>query len=50
MAEDLVRLDRASALLRWEAAKAHLLLTGEPAALARFVPCAALDHAIRPCC
>jgi predicted nucleotidyltransferase len=43
---DLVRLDRASTLVRWEVAKAHIpLIAGAPGALPRFLARAALDHA-----
>jgi uncharacterized protein len=43
---DLVRLDQPSVLLRWEAAKSHvLLLARTPGALPQFLARAALDHA-----
>lgn len=43
---DLVRLDQPSVLLRWEAAKSHVLLFARtPSALPRFLARAALDHA-----
>jgi uncharacterized protein len=43
---DLVRLDQASPVLRWEAAKAHIsLISSAPNALPRFLAQAALDHA-----
>lgn len=43
---DLVRLDRASTLVRWEAAKGHLLLLARtPSALPHFLASAALEHA-----
>lgn len=43
---DLVRLDRASTLLRWEAARhAVFLLADPPHELPRFVASAALEHA-----
>ena len=43
---DLVRLDRASTLLRWEAARhAVLILADPPREFSRFVADAALEHA-----
>jgi predicted nucleotidyltransferase len=43
---DLVRLDRASTLLRWEAARTGtLVLADPPGEFARFVASAALEHA-----
>jgi predicted nucleotidyltransferase len=43
---DLVRLDRAPALLRWEVARAHARILAEPKAeLSRFVARALLDYA-----
>jgi predicted nucleotidyltransferase len=43
---DLVRLDRASTLLRWEAARTGVLLVAEsPHEFPRFVARAALEHA-----
>jgi hypothetical protein len=43
---DLVRLDLASTLLRWEAARtAVLLMTDAPREFTRFIASAALDHA-----
>jgi predicted nucleotidyltransferase len=43
---DLVRLDAASTLLRWEAARhAVLILADRPGELSRFVAAAALEHA-----
>jgi len=43
---DLVRLDRATPVLRWEAARSHLLLLADPPhELPRFLARAALDHA-----
>ena len=43
---DLVRLDLAPALLRWEVARAHVPIVAEPKAeLSRFVAHAALDYA-----
>lgn len=43
---DIVRLDRASALVRFEVAKRHTVLRAEPAeSLPRFLASAALEHA-----
>jgi hypothetical protein len=43
---DLVRLDSASSLVRWEVARAHILILAEPQQeLARFLARAALEHA-----
>lgn len=43
---DLIRLDRASTLLRWEAARCGFLVFADPPAeLPRFVAAAALEHA-----
>jgi predicted nucleotidyltransferase len=43
---DLVRLDRASTLLRWEAARTAVLITASAAhELPRFLASAALEHA-----
>jgi predicted nucleotidyltransferase len=45
-AVDLVRLDRASTLLRWEVARNSVVLVAHPAAeVARFVAAAAIEHA-----
>ncbi len=43
---DLVRLDRASTLLRWEVARRSLLIVADPPQeFSRFVAAAALEHA-----
>lgn len=43
---DLIRLDRASTLLRWEAARgARLVLADPPVEFSRFLAMAALEHA-----
>ena len=43
---DLVRLDQASPVVRWEVAKAHVpLVGGRPGVLSGFLARAALDHA-----
>jgi predicted nucleotidyltransferase len=43
---DLVRLDQAPALLRWQIAKAHVVVVADPKVeLPRFLARAALDHA-----
>ena len=43
---DLLRLDRASPVVRWEVARNHLVLLAEPQhELPRFLARAALDHA-----
>jgi predicted nucleotidyltransferase len=43
---DLVRLDHASTLLRWEAARRSLLIVADPPQeFSRFVAAAALEHA-----
>jgi hypothetical protein len=43
---DLIRLDRAPALLRWEIARAHVVVLADPPyELTRFLADAALDHA-----
>jgi predicted nucleotidyltransferase len=45
-AVDLVRLDHASTLLRWEVARNSVVLAAHPAAeVTRFVAAAALEHA-----
>ena len=46
MAVDLVRLDRASTLLRWEVARNSVLLVAHPSAeFSRFVAASAIEHA-----
>jgi len=43
---DVVRLDRAPTILRWEVARNHIVLGADPPeALPRFVAAAALEHA-----
>src|SRR5450432_255613 len=43
---DLIRLDQASVVLRWEVARAHIpIFAGASTELPRFVTAAALDHA-----